>query len=55
MMDKIKALLAKADEQLDSISVKGSDAYRLVNARNLLKAAYDALQSATSTEVSEDG
>lgn len=55
MMDQIKALLVKADEQLDSISVKGSDAYRLVNARNLLKAVFDALQNVKQTEVSEDG
>lgn len=54
-MDQIKALLIKADQQLEEINVKGADAYRLVNARSLLKAAYDALQSATSTEVSEDG
>lgn len=53
-MDQIKALLIKADSQLEEITVKGTDAYRLVNARNLLKAAYDAL-TVEQTEVSEDG
>ena len=53
-MDQIKALLIKADSQLEEISVKCADAYRLVNARNLLKAAFDALQTVEQTEVSED-
>lgn len=44
-MEQILNLLAKADAQLEQIAVKGSDAYLMVNARSLLKAAFDALNT----------
>lgn len=53
-MEQIMNLLAKADAQLEQIAVKGSDAYLMVNARTLLKAAYDALNKPPESEVKED-
>ena len=40
-MEQIIAYLVQADTQLEQISVKGADAYALVNARLALKTAYD--------------
>lgn len=57
-MEQIINLLAKADVQLKQIAVSGADAYRMVNARTLLKAAFDALQQPTEQaeqEVTDDG
>lgn len=51
-MEQILNLLAKADSQLEQISVKGTDAYLMVNARSLLKAAFDSL-SVQQSEPSE--
>lgn len=53
-MEHILNLLAKADAQLEQIAVKGSDAYLMVNARTLLKAAFDALNT-PKEEVTDDG
>lgn len=50
-MEQIINLLAKADAQLEQIAVKGSDAYLMVNARTLLKAAFDALSKPPEAEV----
>lgn len=47
-MEQIMNLLAKADSQLEQISVKGADAYLMVNARSLLKAAFDSLNAQPS-------
>lgn len=44
-MDQIIGLLIKADSQLEQIAVRGNDAYLMVNARSLLKAAFDALNA----------
>lgn len=49
-MEQIASLLAKADAQLEQIAVKGSDAYLMVNARTLLKAAFDALNKPPEEE-----
>ena len=54
-MEQILNLLAKADAQLEQIAVKGSDAYLMVNARSLLKAAFDALNTPKEEEVTDDG
>lgn len=54
-MEQILNLLAKADAELEHISVHGGDAYRMVNARTLLKAVYDALQKPTEEVTTEDG
>lgn len=53
-MKQIASLLAKADAQLEQIAVKGSDAYLMVNARTLLKAAFDALNT-PKEEMVDDG
>lgn len=44
--------LIQADTLLEQISVRGSDANRMVSARNLLKAAFDVLRK--ETEAKED-
>ncbi|MBP5460708.1 MAG: hypothetical protein J6Y20_01085 [Lachnospiraceae bacterium] len=43
-MNTVIQLLIKADNALASISVKGDDAFALVDARRLLKAAFDELR-----------
>lgn len=53
-MKQILNLLAKADAQLEQIAVKGADAYLMVNARTLLKAAFDALNKPHEAEVKEE-
>lgn len=53
-MEQILNLLAKADSQLEQIAVKGADAYLMVNARTLLKAAFDALNKPPEEEKEED-
>lgn len=53
-MEQILSLLSKADAQLEQIAVKGADAYLMVNARSLLKAAFDALNT-PKEEVVDDG
>lgn len=53
-MEQILNLLAKADAQLELIPVKGADAYLMVNARTLLKAAFDALNK-PKEEGEDDG
>lgn len=54
-MEQILGLLAKADSQLEQIAVKGADAYLMVNARTLLKAAFDALNTPKEEEATDDG
>lgn len=51
---QILEVLAQADTKLDTISVKGIDAYVMVDARKLLRVAYDELRKeAEATNVSE--
>lgn len=51
---QILEVLAQADAKLDTISVKGVDAYTMVDARKLLRVAYDELRKeAEMTDVSE--
>lgn len=52
-MEQILSLLAKADAHLEQIAVKGADAYLMVNARSLLKAAFDALNKPPEEEKGE--
>lgn len=40
-MERVLSILAQADSLLETIAVKGADVYTMVNARKLLKAAYD--------------
>lgn len=54
-MEDLVSLLAKADAQLEQVSVKGNDAFYLVNARSLLKAAFDMLNKPKEEEVTDDG
>ena len=51
MTQTVYNALLNADKLLDTISVSGSDAYALVEARRLMKAAFDEL--AASQEVKE--
>lgn len=55
-MDRIIANLVQVDKYLDQLSVKGTDAFHLVNARMSLKSAYDELikLNAEAKEVDED-
>lgn len=39
--DEIKSLLAKADAALEQISVSGTGVYAMVEARSVLKRAYN--------------
>lgn len=43
-MEQILKLLIDADKSIESISVSGRDVYEMVRARNLLKAAFDAVK-----------
>lgn len=54
-MEQIANLIAKADAQLAQIAVKGNDAFLLVNARSILKTAYDMLTTPNKEEVTDDG
>ena len=49
-MNQAIELLIRADDTLAKISVRGDDAYAMVNARSLLKAAYDVLRSKKEEE-----
>lgn len=51
---QILEVLAKADTKLDTISVKGVDAYTMVDARKLLRVAYDELKKEVDERVSND-
>ena len=42
-MNSVLQLMADADRQLESVSVRGTDVFAMANARKLLKAAYDSL------------
>lgn len=53
-MDQVLACLIQADKQLETIAVKGADAYALVSARSALKAAYDELKREADKRVSSD-
>ena len=53
-MDQVLNYLVNADKHLETISVKGADAYALVNARSALKAAYDELKREADKRVSND-
>ena len=53
-MDQILKLLVDADTLLDHICVSGENTYRMVDARQRLKAAYDALIQMTK-EANPDG
>lgn len=51
---QILEVLAQADQKLDTIGVKSVDAYTMVDARKLLRVAYDELRKeAEATNVSE--
>lgn len=53
-MEQVLSLLEAVDAKLDTISVRGVDAYTMVDARKLLRAAYDELRKeAEATNVSE--
>ena len=54
-MEQIASLLAKADALLEQIAVKGNDAFLLVNARSILKTAYDMLTTPKEEEAVDDG
>lgn len=43
-MERVLSILAQADSLLETIAVKGADAYAMVNTRKLLKAAYDLIR-----------
>ena len=43
-MEQILNLLIDADKSMESISVRGRDVYEMVHARNLLRAAFDAVK-----------
>lgn len=53
-MDQILKLLVDADSLLERIFVSGESAYRMVDARQRLRAAYDALIQMTK-EANPDG
>lgn len=53
-MDEIIALIAEADKRLDTITVSGVNAFAMVNARRLLKAAFDRLNSLQKSEAKEE-
>lgn len=46
-------LLARADELLATISVKGDDVYTMTNIRGLLKTAWDQVKKQESTSGGE--
>lgn len=48
---QILEVLAQADAKLDTISVKGVDAYTMVDARKLLRVAYDELRKEAEANV----
>lgn len=50
MTQTIFNALLNADHLLESISVKGNDAYSLVEARRLLKAIFDELNKPPESE-----
>ena len=54
-MEQILGLLSKADAQLEQIAVRGNDAFLMVNARSLLRAAFDALNKPKEEEVVDNG
>lgn len=43
-MEQILSILARVDEKLNAISVRGADTFIMVDARQLLKIAYDSLR-----------
>lgn len=43
-MNRILELMAQADNQLQTIAVRGEDAFAMVNARKLLRVAYDMVR-----------
>lgn len=55
-MDQIMKTLYDADVLLSKVTVRGDDAIALVNARQRLRTAYDALrQQMNKPEVESDG
>lgn len=54
-MEQILKLLVDADTLLDRISVSGEGAYRMVEARQRLKAVHDLLSRLPKPEVTDDG
>ena len=50
---QILEVLAQADQKLDTISVKSVDAYTMVDARKLLRVAYDELRKEAEANVPE--
>ena len=48
-------LLAKADSLLEQISVKGDDVFRFAQARQAMKAAFDALNPEPEHEYRTEG
>ena len=43
-MEQLLGILARVDEKLNAINVRGADAFTMVDARQLLKIAYDSLR-----------
>lgn len=43
-MEQLLDILARVDSKLSAISVRGADAFIMVDARQLLKIAYDSLR-----------
>ena len=54
-MNQLQDMLIRIDTQLERISVCGADAYRMINARNLIKALYDLVKEQQKGDVSNDG
>lgn len=52
-MEQVISLLEAVDAKLDTISVKGVDAYTMVDARKLLRVAYDGLKKEAEANVPE--
>lgn len=45
--------LAQADRHLETISVRGTDVYAMVNARSALRAAYEAIKKEAEKDADE--
>lgn len=47
-MSEVAALLERADRLLEAVTVSGASAYALVDARKLLRRAYDQIKDASA-------
>lgn len=52
-MNRILELMAQADNQLQSISVRGDDAFAMVAARKLMRTAYDLIRREAENHADE--